>query len=177
MKKKAVLVLTVMLVAAFMESSRAELFDRGNGLIYDDVLNITWLQNASAGGNKTWKEAVKWASELKYQGFGDWRLPSVSVSSGVPLGATANPVDCSTATELACRDNELGYMYYHYLGGRGNNLTGDQGLFQNIQTSHWSGTESPGGVWIFVFRYGGQSEELKGFGDAVWAVRSGDVVR
>ncbi len=177
MNKKAVLVLTGMLVAAFMESSRAELFDRGNGLIYDDVLNITWLQNASAGGNKTWKEAVQWASDLEYQGFDDWRLPSVSVSSGVPSGATDNPVDCSTATELACRDNELGYMYYHYLEGGGNNLTGNQGLFRNIQTSHWSGTESSGGVWIFIFRYGGQSEELKGFSDAVWAVRSGDVIK
>jgi len=25
----------------------AELYDRGNGLIYDDVLNVTWLQDAN----------------------------------------------------------------------------------------------------------------------------------
>ena len=27
--------------------SQAALYDRGNGLIYDDVLDITWLQDAN----------------------------------------------------------------------------------------------------------------------------------
>lgn len=177
MNRNMLLGLTIAYGALFPEPGHGELFDRGNDLIYDDVLDIIWLQNASAGGNKTWKAAVQWTANLEYQGFDDWRLPSISVSSGVPTGATDSPVDCATATELACRDNELGYMYYHNLKGSGNNLTGEQGLLQNIQTSHWSGTESPGGAWIFVFRYGGQAEELKGFGDAVWADRAGDVVK
>ena len=177
MNKNVPLVLTLVLGALFMEPSRAELHDRGNGLIYDDVLDVTWLQNAISGGNKNWKQAVEWAANLEYQGFDDWRLPSMSVSSGVPTGATASPVDCATATELACRDNELGYMYFHNLGGKANQLLGNQGLIQNIQRVYWSGTESPGGVWIFTFNYGGLAEELKGFGDAVWAVRPGDVAK
>ncbi|MDX1487889.1 MAG: DUF1566 domain-containing protein [Acidiferrobacterales bacterium] len=177
MNKKAVLVLSVMLGAVGTASSRAELHDRGNGLIYDDVLNITWLQNAKYGGNKKWKEAVEWAANLEYQGYGDWRLPSISVSSGVPTGATASPVDCSTATELECRDNELGYMYFHNLGGKGNQVLGNQGFIQNIQRVYWSGTESAGGAWEFTFNYGGMAEELKAFGYAVWAVRPGDVAK
>ena len=28
-------------------SANAALYDRGNGLIYDDVLDITWLQDAN----------------------------------------------------------------------------------------------------------------------------------
>jgi hypothetical protein len=31
----------------FTGSAQATLLDRGNGLIYDDVLNITWLQDAN----------------------------------------------------------------------------------------------------------------------------------
>ena len=113
-------------------AARAELHDRGNGLIYDDVLDITWLQNAVTGGDKKWKDAVDWAANLEYAGFDDWRLPSMSVSSGVPTGTSDGPVDCSTATELACRDNKLGYMYFHNLGGKASKLTGAQGPIQNI---------------------------------------------
>ena len=177
MNKNVPLVLTLALGVLFMEPSRAELHDRGNGLLYDDVLDIPWVQAANSGGNKKWKQAVEWAANLEYQGLDDWRLPSMSVSSGVPTGAIASPVDCATATELACRDNELGYMYFHNLGGKGNKRTGNQGLIQTIQRVHWSGTESPGGAWVFIFSYGGQSDELKGFGNAVWAVRPGDVAK
>jgi len=177
MNKNVLLVLTLALGVLSPEVSRAELHDRGNGLIYDDVLNVTWLQKANLGGNKKWKEAIEWAANLVYQGYDDWRLPSMSVSSGIPTGVNDSPVDCSTATEVECRDNELGYMYYYNLGGKGNKLTGNQGLFRNIQTSHWSGTESPGGAWNLVFRYGGQLEELKGFGLSTWAVRPGDVAK
>ncbi len=108
------------------------------------MLDITWLQNAVSGGNKNWEQAAEWAANLDYEGFEDWRLPSVS--SGFPTGASDSPVDCSTATELDCRDNELGYMYFHNLGGKANKRTGSQGLIQNIQRVHWSGTNGPGGA-------------------------------
>ena len=52
----------------------ATLIDRGGGLIYDDVLNITWLQDANLGagssfddggsttdGLMNWQNAVDWA--------------------------------------------------------------------------------------------------------------------
>ena len=32
---------------SFLPAAQAELHDRGNGLIYDDVLDITWLQDAN----------------------------------------------------------------------------------------------------------------------------------
>ncbi len=43
MHRKA-LTLTALLVSSL--SANAALYDRGNGLIYDDVLDITWLQAA-----------------------------------------------------------------------------------------------------------------------------------
>ena len=35
------------LFVVISSSSHAALYDRGNGLIYDDVLNITWMQDAN----------------------------------------------------------------------------------------------------------------------------------
>ncbi len=40
-KKTATVVLLVGL--GFTGTSQASLIDRGNGLLYDDVLNVTWL--------------------------------------------------------------------------------------------------------------------------------------
>lgn len=70
---------------AFSSSAQAALYDRGNGLIYDDVLNVTWLQNANlaasntfgvsgieANGAMTWDTANAWVAAMNaanYQGF------------------------------------------------------------------------------------------------------------
>ena len=106
----------------------------------------------------------------------------MSVSSGVPTGTIELPVYCEYATELECRDNEMGYMYHYNLGGKNENnptgnLSGDQGFIKNLQRSQWSGTQGPKGAWGFYFRYGGQGEEAKLYGNAVWAVRPGDVAK
>ncbi len=164
--------------------AHALLIDRGGGLIYDNVLDITWLQNANlAGTNFTWPNAVNWADTLVFGGFDDWRLPYISRAAGAgpftgPAVACASPT-----TELACRDNELGYMYYHNLtpGGDtpptdfGTNLTGNQGLFTNIQPGYWSGTEfGPSAAWSFDFDGGFQGAFGKDGDGSAWAVRPGD---
>ncbi len=96
MLRKA-LTLTALLVSSL--STNAALYDRGNGMIYDDVLNITWLQDANyaktsgyaaanatgyirstthiqADGNMGWEAANTWAAQLVYGGYDDWRLTS-----------------------------------------------------------------------------------------------------
>jgi hypothetical protein len=76
--------------------AHATLYDRGGGLIYDDVLNLTWLQDAnyaqtsgaSATGVMSWAEANAWAANLNYfdsvRGvtWSDWRLPKVKPING-----------------------------------------------------------------------------------------------
>lgn len=60
-------------------ASRAELIDRGNGLIYDTVQDLTWTQNAGLSGYKSsWGAARDWAENLVYGGFDDWRLPATT---------------------------------------------------------------------------------------------------
>ena len=69
--------------------AQPELLARGNGMIDDTVLDITWLQDANYAftsgndddGNMTWYEAVAWADQLVYEGFDDWRLASLSVQA------------------------------------------------------------------------------------------------
>jgi hypothetical protein len=81
--------------------SHASLINRGGGLIYDDVLNITWLQDtnyamndvdasdAASDGKMEWQQANDWAAGLSYYDavrdvtYDDWRLPTLSPIDGI----------------------------------------------------------------------------------------------
>jgi len=157
---------------------------------YDTVLDITWVTNATLSGPNTWDGLVAWASNLDYLGFDDWRLASMSVSAGLPTGTSTEVVRCSLATELACRDNELDYMYTYNMGGTSGdgtnsdlsgNQTGDCVLLTDVQFTYWSGTAFPDdqvmhSAWAFNFLFGTHSGSNNK--DAIlygWAVRDGDV--
>jgi hypothetical protein len=167
--------------------AQAALVDVGNGLINDTVLNITWvadagLSNSQLGGTARWQPLVDWAEDLVYGGYDDWRLASMSVLAGTPTGSTDSVVmaaDCAT-DEVACRDNELAYMYTHYLSG-GSNRTGNQTVgdvtLTNIQDTYWSGTEEATRdfeAWRFAFNNGlGPASPNKINLGSGWAVRDG----
>ncbi len=88
--------------------SDAALFDRGNGLIYDDVLNVTWLQDANLAASNTFgishapagsyysaQGYIQLMNEYNgtgYLGYNDWRLPN-SGRGGSILGATKLGID------------------------------------------------------------------------------------
>ncbi len=94
--------------------SQAALYDRGNGMLYDDVLDITWLQDANyawtsgatADGRMHWEEARNWTENLEYGGYQDWRLPS---TRGKTDGG-------ENFYEVYSDGTELGHMYRHNLG-------------------------------------------------------------
>jgi hypothetical protein len=172
-------------------SASATLLDRGPDLVYDDVLNITWTRNANLPGSSAlfWGEANAWAANLVFGGYDDWRLPYSNVSAGV--GPTIEGVFCDVVSELACRDNEMGYMFYYNLGsvlgdvkvGTQTALGGE--VLMGIQPIHWAGTASSDfEAWYFVFGLGppppaGGSGGYEGIADgaqlSAWAVRPGDV--
>jgi len=160
-------------------STNAALVDNGGGLIYDTVLDITWAQ---PDAERNWDDANTWAAGLMLGGVSGWRLPYVSVSAGAGPTIFA-PVNCSTATELACRDNELGYMFYHNLSGTSGSsiLTSgdpDLALFPSLQSDvYWSGTEFDSfQAWKYTFAFGRDFFDFQGFNSYTWAVHDGNVI-
>lgn len=122
--------------------AHAALHDRGGGLIYDDVLNITWLQDANYAktsgydddGLMTWEKAMAWAANLSYYDsvrnvtYSDWRLPRVNPINGIAFnfnlsttGATDRGYNISApgSTYAGYSGSEMAYMYYNNLGNKG----------------------------------------------------------
>jgi hypothetical protein len=107
--------------------SNASLFDRGNGMIYDNVLNITWLQDAnyaatsgystSNNGAMNWNQATAWVSNLNYQGLTGWRLPTITDTGSPGCESFAySGTDCGWNVDT--RYSELAYLYHVNLGNQ-----------------------------------------------------------
>jgi len=158
--KRSIFLLVVMSGVLLTSPTHATLWDRGGGLIYDDDLNITWLQNAGLGGNRSWDSAMAWASNLVYGGYDDWRLPT---TPGTNYGYTS--------------EGEIGDLYYTELGNSAEGPMTNKGPFTNVQITYWLGTQ--------VYSYTAWSfHTFAGFQDSAygkwntlscWAVRPGDV--
>jgi hypothetical protein len=124
----------------------AALVDRGNGLIYDTVLDVTWLQNANAAagssfddgelttdGIMTWASAMSWVDGLTYADstgtvYSDWRLPQIRPVNGVAFDyAYSNTGSADIGNNISAQGSaypgstasELAYMYYTNLGNLG----------------------------------------------------------
>lgn len=150
--------ITALLFAAGLLAAlpaQAALHDRGGGLIFDDVLNITWLADANyaktsghdSDGRMTWDNAMAWADNLVYSvrnvDYTDWRLPTIVdtgtsgcnlAKSGTDCGFNVQTVDTSTDPDTVY--SELAHMYYNNLGFKGYySPTGayqsDFGIFEN----------------------------------------------
>ena len=170
----------------------------GDGTIYDDDLNIYWLQNANlaasntfgvpgilADGTMNWTTAQTWITAMNtanHLSYSDWRLP-----------ATLQPdPSCSSQSGgieswgYNCSGSEMGHLYYTELGNpsgiSGGNQLNNTGPFSNLRPSHyWSGTEyafDPDKAWGFGFNVGVQGKDYsngKGYYNYALAVRPGDV--
>ncbi|MBT3093562.1 MAG: hypothetical protein KME58_11775 [Candidatus Thiodiazotropha sp. (ex Lucina pensylvanica)] len=116
--KKTNILCMLLLLLPFAGSVNATLIDRGAGLIYDDVLDVTWLQDASYAmtsgvapyARMSWLDAVSWVDGLQYEDsvrgvvWDDWRLPT-TINDPASLGY-----------DTAGLSSELAYMYYINLG-------------------------------------------------------------
>ncbi len=169
-------VVLVFVLCACSLSAQSALIDRGEGFIYDDVLDVTWAQDANirdgegidGSGQDIWDNQVAWAAGYSqthtvYGTFDDWRLPTALNGDG------SDP--CSGA---GCTGSEMGHLF---------NVDGisssSMGLFTNVQSDgYWSGTEyAPltSFAWYFDFHYGNQGSIFKSNSYYALAVRDGDV--
>lgn len=181
--------------------SQATLIDRGGGMIYDDELDVTWLQDANyaktsgydTDGLMGWKAAKAWASKLVYGGFDDWRLPIVSPVNGSSFNYQLEYDGTSDrAYNITSGNSELAFMFYVNLKNKSlydksGNATScpdsgclvKSGLFKNLKPSaYWSGIGyKPIATVAWAFdnhssRQNGINKSIKSY---AWAVRSGDV--
>ncbi len=180
----------ILSVSAFSNIASAGLIDRGNGMIYDDMQHITWLQDANyaktsgydADGKMTWDESNTWAAQLTVGGFEDWRLFDAAPSDE---GCSDGSGDINLGYN--CLENELGHLFYSDFGlMQDQSVTSAAGdaeydLFTNVQSNlYWSGTEfaqNTNLAWLFSTTNGYQTNGTNKLYDGLyaWAVRDGDV--
>lgn len=121
---------SLLMACLFTISAQATLYDRGNGMIYDDVLDITWLRDANyaatqyaatgglegdADGLMNLNDAKTWVNNLSYGGYDDWRLASASLIN--PNPCVANDGSCDAGFNNTT--SEMGHMFYNNLGNLG----------------------------------------------------------
>jgi hypothetical protein len=162
----------------FTGSTNAALTNNGNGLIYDDDLNITWLMDANyamtsgydTDGLMTWSDANAWANQLEYRGHIDWRLSPADLPCNVVLGCNGNE-----------NEGEMGYLYHDELMGNTGTST-----FNNIQDIYWTSTSytdpnNPNVPAAWYYSFGGSNPGTQTwaftstFTAAAWAVHDGDI--
>lgn len=115
-------------------AAQAALHDRGGGLLYDDVLDVTWLADANyaktsgydADGLMTWQQALTWAANLSYHDsvrgvtYDDWRLPMVRDGGLADYNYTYFGTDIGynvrTVGEDGTMYSELAHMYFNNMG-------------------------------------------------------------
>jgi hypothetical protein len=189
-----------------MVAAQAALHDRGRGLIYDDVWNITWMADANYGvtsggidplltfnGQVEWFDALNWAHWLEYGGYDDWRLPSALNLDGLL------PQDQTNCPRVGhpCDNSELGYMFNVYMQVPGPSdhsilearSSANLALFKNLQPSeYWTETLEGGyplSQFVYTFDFGSGRTKMaqsgyfvSGFNNwaVAWAVRDGDVI-
>jgi len=196
--------LFIVIITLFSASANAALIKRNDGLIYDDVLNITWLKDANLAsstqfgvapmfdGNMSWGAAQDWIANMNaanYLGFSDWRLPTMlnTDSSCIDDGSGFYRYTCTSDTV----DSELGHLFYNALGGMLysdiNALHNESyNLFHNIQSyKYWTESGALYGwcgngfcysyAWYFDFYRGTHGQSFKANMAYVWPVRNGDV--
>lgn len=179
------------LVLSVSTLAHAELHDRGGGLIYDDVLDITWLQDANYAstsgaddnGRMKWSQAMEWVQGLEYYDsvrdvtWTGWRLPRIRPINGINY-VTDFSVDGTTdrGFNTVSVHSELAHMFYVTLGNLGYAATdgsypqagyglANVGPFKNLRPlAYWAESEYEafsGHAWGFIYRTGSQHAGVK----------------
>lgn len=144
--RKSQWVLPVLLVSGISMPTNAALQDRGNGMLYDTVLDVTWLQDANyaktsgydVDGLMSLTEAKNWTENLVFGGATNWRLASNSPINGIDFVFSGNSYNgaADQGYNVVSPNAELSYMFYVNLGLHGlYNTDGtqrsDNGVFGN----------------------------------------------
>lgn len=124
--QKPLVALALIASAGVCSTAQASLVDRGGGLLYDNVLNVTWLQDANyaktsgydADGLMDWSGANTWAANLVYHDsirnvdYSDWRLVRNTPVNGTSFDySLSNNGSTDGGYNITSPHSELAYMY------------------------------------------------------------------
>jgi hypothetical protein len=192
------------LALGIVGGAQAALFDRGNGLIYDDIFNITWMSDmnyvATSGysgsgvltnGLIDWYAATTWAEGLNYGGFSDWRLPTLVPDDPTCTSWSYRDPRGPESFGLNCRGGELSHLFVEYFGNQPNmsvqsssktpEQQGNFDLFINVGHGYWSSTSDTNYPSICAWDFTSYNGTQNGCGGKTYggllavAVRDGDV--
>jgi len=168
-----------LLTIGLSTAAQAALIDHGAGLIYDDVLDVTWLQNANqANGPMSWDDAQTWVGNLSYQGYTNWRLPTISPINGSTYDMSISYDGTSDkGYSNSSAASELGYLFHVNLGYSsqydGFSMPSNYGSDENsifgssLQADkYWSGSELSGTEALYFDMsdgYQGRSSKANSF--------------
>lgn len=92
--------------------------DNGNGTISDLATGLMW-QKADDGNTYTWKEALRYADDLKLAGYEDWHLPNAKELQSIvnydrspdyTNSPAIDPIFDCTKDNIA--EGKIGWHYY-----------------------------------------------------------------
>jgi hypothetical protein len=151
-------------------TAHAVLVDRGGGLIYDSVLNITWLKGTNyaqtsgydSDGRMSWSAANTWAANLSYYDsvrnvtYSDWRLPFVTDTGTSGCNFSFNGTDCGYNVQTVSGGtvySEMAYMLYLKLGNKA--FFNSSGVGPQAGGGRVDDPANPNDESLFIFHGGG----------------------
>ncbi len=189
---KLMIILSALLISNI---TNAQLIDRGNGLIYDPDLDVTWLMDANyamtsgydSDGLMTKQESIDWAAQLQYAGFSNWRLPIVydqdpsgCIAITFSGGDCGFNVDTSTGEMAHLFYDELQNIAFYDISGNGPQQgygISNSSFFVNLESYvYWAVPDQSTIVaWTFSFENGAQDVHNAGDTFYAMAVHDGDI--
>ncbi|QPF71829.1 DUF1566 domain-containing protein [Roseateles sp. DAIF2] len=169
-------------------ASQAALVNYGNGMVYDDVADLTWLLDANyartsghdADGLMSWQQAQDWVAGLSFGGVGGWRLPTVTPANGIRFNLDyAEDGSSDSGLNIKGLHSELGHMFHVNLRNTAVGGLQNSGPFANLHNfAYWTGTTIPeyqDEAFHFFTAFGDQGFSPKAGEFYAWAVHSGNV--
>jgi hypothetical protein len=194
MLKKSLKV-SLLISLIWMTNAEATVFDHGGGLIYDDVLNITILQDANYAktsgfdldGNLNWDAAIAWSKTVSYFDvnrnvtYSDWRLPILTPIDGIALKQDfAFDGTSEVGQNITSPTNELAFLFNVELKNSTNpffNLPTVEKWVNGVGDWYWYQTKYPFGTSSYYFDTLNGSQNVSEWSNQhlVLLVRNGDV--
>jgi hypothetical protein len=197
MRKVQIVLLGLLIFFGATNTANATLWDRGGGLIYDDVLDITWLQDAHYAYNSGYWDTLGYIVSPAYEGL----MLKADADVWVALLEYYDPIRDRTWDEWRLYNpynyengslemgynsaGEMGHLFYSELGNTTGNTNRNTGPFTGVNTTSNVIVWSNEWLWGEYAVYFSWSSGVQYYKDVIpdcssclgqaWAVMDGDV--